>query len=147
MAIVVPLAAVILIFVVILILCKRKPALFKCFSTQKADPVINIESTEKSADHIILFKNTNTLKVATAAAAKDEATLTREFTRLEAEVGQNITPNMKTAVGMAEGNKKHNRYKDIGKDIPYSIFIILALNIFQYLMMRTMWSWTTKQVV
>ena len=137
---------VILVFVVILILCKRKPSLFKYFSTQKADPVIKIESTEKS-DHIILFKNTNTLKIATAAAAKDEATLTREFTRLEAEVGQNITPNMKTAVGMAEGNKKHNRYKDIGKDIPYSTFIILASNIFQYLMMRTMWSWTTKQVV
>ena len=141
---------VILIFVVILILCKRKPALFKCCSTQKADPVINIDSTEKSADHIILFKNTNTLKVATAAAAKDEATLTREFTRLEAEVGQNITPNMKTAVGMAVDNRKHNRYKDIGiriinKNIIYNInhFGI----IFQYLMMKIMWSWTTQQVV
>ena len=116
-----PLAVVILIFVVILILCKRKPALFKCFSTQKADPIINIESTEKSADHIILFKNTNTLKIATAAAAKDEATLTREFTRLEAEVGQTITPNMKTTVGMAVENRKHNRYKDIGIRISYTI--------------------------
>ena len=126
MAIVVPLVVVILIFVVILILCKRKAALFKCFSTQKADPVINIETTEKSADHIILFKNTNTLKIATAAAAKDEATLTKEFTRLEAEVGQNITPNMKTTVGMAVDNRKHNRYKDrgmriINKNIIYNI--------------------------
>ena len=121
MAIVVPLVVIILVFVVILILCKRKPALFKCCSTQKADSVINIESTEKSADHIILFKNTNTLKIATAAAAKDEATLTREFTRLEAEVGQNITPNMKTTVGMAVENRKHNRYKDIGIRISYTI--------------------------
>ena len=65
--------------------------------------------------NVILSKNSETLKIATDLAAADVRGLTEEFSRLEAEVRGSILPNMKTSVGLAEENRKHNRYKDIGE--------------------------------
>ena len=109
-ATVVPVIVVILIIAMVFILYRRKPQLFNCSKNTNHE----WRSVDKTGN-VILSKNSDTLKIATDLAAADVRGLTEEFSRLEAEVRETILPNVKTSVGMAEENRKHNRYKDIGE--------------------------------
>ena len=132
MATVVPVIVVILIMAVVFILYRRKPQLLNCSKNTNHE----WRSVDKTGN-VILSKNSDTLKIATDLAAADVRGLTEEFSRLEAEVRGSIVPNVKTSVGLAEENRKHNRYKDIGERKNWFLMYFNVIY-FQYLMM-TIW--------
>ena len=93
--------------------------------TKKPNILLPVERGSNPRESII-FEKGEDLKNNVVYSTEDERKRFEEFTQLETKVAATITLVKTNDVSREEDNAKHNRYRDIGKEIIVNSLIFMS---------------------